>query len=175
MWAAEPTNEENWSEPVEEVKVWQQQQTQTHPNSQNVPTMNKHKSLDTLWLLSLSLVLYILLQNLSPLLNFSAVWTGLLDSKIHGIFGGEFEEVKEVPNSFWRASLPAEVEERPAGLWNILIEPGQEVELSDGSGLVGLHVLQVEAPNQEVIAPNVFWHQVYLWEWSRRALSHWST
>lgn len=38
-------------------------------------------------------------------------------------------------------SLPAEVEERPAGLRDVLVEPGQEVELSDGSCLVGLHVL----------------------------------
>lgn len=38
-------------------------------------------------------------------------------------------------------SLPAEVKERPAGFWDILVEPGQEVKLSDGPRLVGLHVL----------------------------------
>ena len=59
-------------------------------------------------------------------------------------------------------NLPAEVEKCPAGLWDVLVEPSQEVELSDGSGLVGLHVLQVEATNQEVIAPDVFGHKVHL-------------
>lgn len=38
-------------------------------------------------------------------------------------------------------SLPAKVEERPAGFWDVLVEPGQEVKLSDGPRLVGLHVL----------------------------------
>lgn len=36
------------------------------------------------------------------------------------------------------------------------------MELGDSSRLVGLHVLQVEAPHQEVIAPDVFRHQVHL-------------
>lgn len=36
------------------------------------------------------------------------------------------------------------------------------MELSDGPRFVGLHVLQVEATNQEVIAPDVFRHQVHL-------------
>lgn len=58
--------------------------------------------------------------------------------------------------------LPAEVEERPAGLWDALVEPGQEVELSDGPRLVGLHVLQVEATNQEVVAPDVLGHKIHL-------------
>ena len=63
---------------------------------------------------------------------------------------------------FFRCSLPAEVQQRAAGLWNVLVEPGEEVELSHGPGLVGLHVLQVEATNQEVVAPDVFGHQVHL-------------
>lgn len=58
--------------------------------------------------------------------------------------------------------LPTEVQQRPVGLRDVLVEPGQEVELGDGSRLVGLHVLQVEAPHQEVIAPDVFRHQVHL-------------
>lgn len=58
--------------------------------------------------------------------------------------------------------LPAEVEQRPAGLRDVLVEPGEEVELSDGPRLVGLHVLQVEAANQEVVTPDVFGHQVHL-------------
>lgn len=36
------------------------------------------------------------------------------------------------------------------------------MELSDGPRLVGLHVLQVEASNQEVVAPDMFGHQVDL-------------
>ena len=36
------------------------------------------------------------------------------------------------------------------------------MELSDGSRLVGLHVLQVEAANQEVVTPDVLGHQVHL-------------
>lgn len=59
-------------------------------------------------------------------------------------------------------SLPAEVQERPAGLRDALVEPGQEVELRDGPRLVGLHVLQVEATNQEVVTPDVFGHEVHL-------------
>lgn len=58
--------------------------------------------------------------------------------------------------------LPTEVQQRPVGLRYVLVEPGQEVELGDGSRLVGLHVLQVEAPHQEVIAPDVLRHQVHL-------------
>lgn len=62
----------------------------------------------------------------------------------------------------WVEVLPAEVEEGPASLRDVLVEPGQEVELSDGARLVGLHVLQVEAPNQKIIAPDVFRHEVHL-------------
>lgn len=36
------------------------------------------------------------------------------------------------------------------------------MELSDSSRLVGLHVLQIEATDQEVVAPDVFGHQVHL-------------
>lgn len=36
------------------------------------------------------------------------------------------------------------------------------MELSDGAGLIGLHVLQVEAPNQEVVTPDMLRHKVYL-------------
>lgn len=63
---------------------------------------------------------------------------------------------------FEASRLPAEVEQRPAGLRDVLVEPGEEVELSDGSRLVGLHVLQVEAANQEVVTPDVLGHQVHL-------------
>lgn len=58
--------------------------------------------------------------------------------------------------------LPTEVQKCPIGLRDVLVEPGQEVELGDCSRLVGLHVLQVEAPHQEVIAPDVFRHEVHL-------------
>lgn len=36
------------------------------------------------------------------------------------------------------------------------------MELSDGPCFIGLHVLQVEATNQEVVTPDVFGHQVHL-------------
>lgn len=36
------------------------------------------------------------------------------------------------------------------------------MELGDRSGLVGLHVLQVEASDQEVVTPDMFRHQVDL-------------
>lgn len=61
-----------------------------------------------------------------------------------------------------KGSIPAEVQESPAGLWHVLVQPGQEVELGDSSRLVGLHVLQVEASDEEVVAPDVFGHQVHL-------------
>lgn len=61
-----------------------------------------------------------------------------------------------------RRTIPAEVQEGPAGLWDVLVQPGQEVELSDSPRLVGLHVLQVEASDKEVVAPDVFGHQVHL-------------
>lgn len=36
------------------------------------------------------------------------------------------------------------------------------MELGDGSRLIGLHVLQIEAADQEVVAPDVFGDQVHL-------------
>lgn len=36
------------------------------------------------------------------------------------------------------------------------------MELGDGARLVGLHVLQVEAADQEVVAPDVLGHEVDL-------------
>lgn len=36
------------------------------------------------------------------------------------------------------------------------------MELSDGAGLVSLQVLQVEAPYQEVLTPDVLRHQIHL-------------
>lgn len=36
------------------------------------------------------------------------------------------------------------------------------MELGDGACLVGLQVLQVEAPHQEVLTPDVLGHQVDL-------------
>lgn len=59
-------------------------------------------------------------------------------------------------------TLPAEVQQGPGGVGDSTVHPGQEVELGDGSGLVGLQVLQVEAPHQEVLAPDVLGHQVDL-------------
>lgn len=36
------------------------------------------------------------------------------------------------------------------------------MELSDGAGLVSLQVLEVEAPYQEVLTPDVLRHQIHL-------------
>lgn len=76
-----------------------------------------------------------------------------------------FSETAQNTSSLWLfywESLPAEVEERPAALRHVLVEPGQEMELGDGSRLVGLHVLQIEAADQEVVTPDVFGDQVHL-------------
>lgn len=59
-------------------------------------------------------------------------------------------------------SSPAEVQQGPSGGWSALCRPAEEVELSEGARLLGLHVLQVEAPHQEVLAPDVLRHQVHL-------------
>lgn len=61
-----------------------------------------------------------------------------------------------------KRTIPAEVQERAAGLRDVVVQPGQEVELRDSSRLVGLHVLQVEASDKEVVAPDVLGHQVHL-------------
>lgn len=74
----------------------------------------------------------------------------------------EMDEANIVSLELWWSSLPAEVKQRPTGLRDVLVEPGQKVELSDGPRLVGLHVLKVEATNQEVITPDVLRHQVDL-------------
>lgn len=57
---------------------------------------------------------------------------------------------------------PAEVEEGPGGGGDALGRPAEEVELRQGAGLLRLHVLQVEAAHQEVLAPDVLRHQVHL-------------
>lgn len=61
-----------------------------------------------------------------------------------------------------RVYTPAEVQQGPSWLGNALIHPGQEVELSHGTRLVGPDVLQVETAHQEVLAPDVLRHQVDL-------------
>lgn len=59
-------------------------------------------------------------------------------------------------------TVPAEVQQGPGRVGDPAVHPGQEVKLGDGARLVGLQVLQVEAPNQEVLAPDVLRHQVDL-------------
>lgn len=51
--------------------------------------------------------------------------------------------------------LPAEVEQRPRGGGDAVSRPAQQVELRQGSGLLRLDVLQVEATHQEVLTPDV--------------------
>ena len=53
------------------------------------------------------------------------------------------------------AGSPAEVQEGPDGGRGALCRPAEEVELRERARLLGLHVLQVEAPHQEVLAPDV--------------------
>lgn len=59
-------------------------------------------------------------------------------------------------------AVPAEVQQRACGGGDSLSGPAEEVELREGARLLSLHVLQVEAANQEVIAPDVLRHQVHL-------------
>ena len=66
------------------------------------------------------------------------------------------------------ARSPAEVQEGPGGGRGALCRPAEEVELRERARLLGLHVLQVEAPHQEVLAPDVLRHQVHLRGWGRR-------
>lgn len=51
--------------------------------------------------------------------------------------------------------LPAEVEQRSGGGGDAVGWPTQQVKLRQGSGLLRLDVLQVEAAHQEVLAPDV--------------------
>lgn len=60
------------------------------------------------------------------------------------------------------ACSPAEVEQRPGGGRSALCRPAEEVELRERACLLGLHVLKVKAPHQEVLAPDVLRHQVHL-------------
>lgn len=60
------------------------------------------------------------------------------------------------------AGVPAEVQQGASGGGDALSRPAEEVELSERPGLLRLHVLKVEAPHQEVIAPDVLGHQVHL-------------
>ena len=60
------------------------------------------------------------------------------------------------------AAVPAEVQQGACGGGDALSRPAEEVELSESPGLLRLHVLQVEASHQEVVAPDVFRHQVHL-------------
>lgn len=57
---------------------------------------------------------------------------------------------------------PAEVQQGPGGGRGALCRPAEEVELRERARLLGLHVLQVEAPHQEVLAPDVLRHEVHL-------------
>lgn len=66
-------------------------------------------------------------------------------------------------------TIPAEVQQGPGRVGDPAVHPGQEVELGDGARLVGLQVLQVEAPDQEVLAPDVLRHQVNLKVEERRS------
>lgn len=59
-------------------------------------------------------------------------------------------------------TVPAEVQQGPGRVGDPAVHPRQEVELGDGARLIGLQVLQVEAPNQEVLAPDVLRHQIDL-------------
>lgn len=51
--------------------------------------------------------------------------------------------------------LPAEVEQWSSGGGDAIGWPAQEMKLRQGSGLLRLDVLQVEATHQEVLTPDV--------------------
>lgn len=55
-------------------------------------------------------------------------------------------------------SAPAKVQQRPRGGRGALCRPAEEVELRERARLLGLHILQVEAPHEEVLAPDVLRH-----------------
>ena len=57
---------------------------------------------------------------------------------------------------------PSEVQEGFGGGGNAEVGPGQEVELRHGPSLVGLEVLQVEAPHEVIVAPDVLGDEVHL-------------
>lgn len=59
-------------------------------------------------------------------------------------------------------AVPAEVQQGACGGGDSLSWPAEEVELRERAGLLRLHVLQVEAPHQEVVAPDVLRDQVDL-------------
>lgn len=58
--------------------------------------------------------------------------------------------------------LPAEIQEGPGGGRQPLVTPAQEVELCHCARLAGLQVLQVEAPHEEILAPDVLRDQMHL-------------
>lgn len=55
-----------------------------------------------------------------------------------------------------KCAVPAEVQKRARGGWYTLRRPAQKVELGESASLLRLHIFQIEAPYQEVIAPDVF-------------------
>ena len=59
-------------------------------------------------------------------------------------------------------AVPAEVQQGAGGGGNATGRPAEQVELGQRSGLLGLHVLQVETTHQEVLTPDVLRHQVHL-------------
>lgn len=70
------------------------------------------------------------------------------------------------PYSFKRSAilcaLPAEIQKWSGGSRNPLVVPAEEVELCHRAGLVGLQVLQVEAPHEEILAPDVLRDKIHL-------------
>lgn len=58
--------------------------------------------------------------------------------------------------------LPAEIQKGPRGGRHSLVIPAQEVELRHRASLVGLKVLQIKAPHEEILAPDVFRDQMHL-------------
>lgn len=53
------------------------------------------------------------------------------------------------------AAVPAEIQKGACGGGDALSRPAEEVELGERAGLLRLHVFQVEAAHQEVVAPDV--------------------
>lgn len=59
-------------------------------------------------------------------------------------------------------AVPAEIQQGSRGAGDAIRWPAEQVELGQGTCLLGLHVLQVEAAHQEVFTPDVLRHQVHL-------------
>lgn len=58
--------------------------------------------------------------------------------------------------------VPPELQQGLCRRWHAVLWPGKEMELCDRAGFPGALVLQVEAADEVVVAPDVFTYKVHL-------------